>query len=319
LLCGAPDEALVTGARALEIARRAGDARLRILTTTFLEQSYYHLGDYARAVELAAENLAALPPEWTYERLGGTVALAIIDRFFLITGLAELGRFSEGTSREAEVIRLAEPMDHPHSLAIAYEAAGMLRLLMTDWARARFLFEDGIVAARRGNLINQTTHLLASSAWALAQLGDGGKALERLQESEQLVESRLSRGFLGRLGWGYYVLGSAYLTLGRLDEAKRFGNLAVRSSPRHPGFAARGLQLLADVAAHDETFDYHASEASYRAALGLAEPRGMRPLVAHCHRGLAKLYQRSGDRRKTRLHLARATSLYGDMGVGIFE
>jgi transcriptional regulator with AAA-type ATPase domain len=43
---GELDEALVTGARALEIAGRLGDLRLRILTTTYLEQAHYHGGDY---------------------------------------------------------------------------------------------------------------------------------------------------------------------------------------------------------------------------------------------------------------------------------
>ena len=32
--------------------------------------------------------------------------------------------------------------------------------------------------------------------------------------------------------------------------------------------------------------------ASYRQALGLAEELGMRPMVAHCHFGLGKLYRR---------------------------
>jgi tetratricopeptide (TPR) repeat protein len=172
-----------------------------------------------------------------------------------------------------------------------------------------------MTAARRGNLVSQSTHLIACSAWAHAQLGETDAALEQLHESEQLVKDRLSQGFLGRLGWGYYVLGCAYLKLGRLDEAKRFGDLAVEGSSRQPGFAARGLQLLADIAAHDLQFNFEVSEASYRAALALAEPRSMRPLVAHCHRGLAKLYQRVGDGRKARQHLTTATTMYRDMDV----
>lgn len=55
--------------------------------------------------------------------------------------------------------------------------------------------------------------------------------------------------------------------------------------------------------------------AHYRKALELAEPRGMRPLVAHCHRGLGKLYQRTGERRKAQEHLAVATTMYRDMDM----
>ena len=53
----------MTGTRALEIAGRLGDLRLRILTTTYLEQAHYHRGEYERVVELATDNLAALPAD----------------------------------------------------------------------------------------------------------------------------------------------------------------------------------------------------------------------------------------------------------------
>ena len=64
---GELDEALASGSRALEIAGRLGDLRLRILTTSFLEQAHYFRGEYERAVELATENLAALPTDWVHE------------------------------------------------------------------------------------------------------------------------------------------------------------------------------------------------------------------------------------------------------------
>ena len=37
------------------------------------------------------------------------------------------------------------------------------------------------------------------------------------------------------------------------------------------------------------------AEDHYRQALALAEELGMRPLIAHCHVGLGKLYRRTGD------------------------
>jgi Tetratricopeptide repeat len=56
-------------------------------------------------------------------------------------------------------------------------------------------------------------------------------------------------------------------------------------------------------------------EAHYRKALALAEPRGMRPLVAHCHLGLGKLYLRTDKREQAEEHLATATTMYRDMGM----
>ncbi|MBI1727836.1 MAG: hypothetical protein HYR50_11270 [Candidatus Rokubacteria bacterium] len=56
-------------------------------------------------------------------------------------------------------------------------------------------------------------------------------------------------------------------------------------------------------------------EAHYRQALALAEPRGMRPLVAHCHLGLGKLSRRTGEREETREHLTTATTMYREMDM----
>jgi hypothetical protein len=41
----------------------------------------------------------------------------------------------------------------------------------------------------------------------------------------------------------------------------------------------------------------------------------MRPLVAHCHDGLAKLYVRVGDRRTAQEHATTAMTMYRDMGI----
>jgi hypothetical protein len=41
----------------------------------------------------------------------------------------------------------------------------------------------------------------------------------------------------------------------------------------------------------------------------------MRPLVAHCHLGLRKLYRRTGKREQAQEHLATATTMYREMGM----
>jgi hypothetical protein len=39
----------------------------------------------------------------------------------------------------------------------------------------------------------------------------------------------------------------------------------------------------------------------------------MRPLVAHCHHGLANLYHRAGKRERAQEHSTTATSMYREM------
>jgi hypothetical protein len=44
----------------------------------------------------------------------------------------------------------------------------------------------------------------------------------------------------------------------------------------------------------------------------------MRPLVAHCHLGLGKLYRRTGDGAKAEEHLTTAKAMYRDMDMGFY-
>ena len=41
----------------------------------------------------------------------------------------------------------------------------------------------------------------------------------------------------------------------------------------------------------------------------------MRPLVAHCHLGLGKVYLRTGAREQAQEHVATATTMYREMGM----
>ena len=168
---------------------------------------------------------------------------------------------------------------------------------------------------RTGNVVVVLLNAVGLSAWVLAQLGEASEALNRLREGEQLLESQPGRGVVHLRGWAYHSLGRASLLLGRLDEAKRLADRAVESSPRHPGFAAHALHLLGDIATHPDRFDAETGEAHYRKALALAVPRGMRPLVAHCHLGLGKLYRRTGKREQAQEHLTTATTMYREMGM----
>lgn len=75
------------------------------------------------------------------------------------------------------------------------------------------------------------------------------------------------------------------------------------------------MHLLGDIATHPDRFDAETGETHYRHALALAEPRGMRPLVAHCHRGLGALFQHIGERSKAQKHLTTATTMYRELGM----
>jgi protein-disulfide isomerase-like protein with CxxC motif len=58
-----------------------------------------------------------------------------------------------------------------------------------------------------------------------------------------------------------------------------------------------------------------AAAAAYASGLDIAESLGMRPLVAHCHLGLAKLYRHTDKRKRVQQHLTTATTMYREMAM----
>src|SRR5262249_5426372 len=191
------DQALMTGSRALEIAQRLGDLRLRIVSTGHLEQAYYYRGEYEHVIELATDNLAALPDDWAHEYFGTAVPPSVFARGWLIMSLAEIGRFAEAAKDEAETIRLAEPTQHTHTIGWAYLAAGVLHLLQGHWAQAHWLVEQGVNARRSVDIAVLLPWAITSSAWALAQIGELSEASRRVREAEALLEGQTVRGIVG--------------------------------------------------------------------------------------------------------------------------
>jgi len=249
------------------------------------------------------------------ENFGIAAPPSVYDRGYLILSLAELGRFAEAAKPAAEAIRLVAPPLNAYAIGWAHLTDGTVHLLRGDWAQARSAFEHAIAVIRAGNLPLLLPLSVVFSAWNLAQLGDASEALSQLREGEQLVERQVASGYVGNLGWLYPWLGRAALSLGRLDDARRLGDRALESSPHQPGFAAHARHLLGEVASHPDRFDAERGETHYRQALALAEPRGMRPLVAHCHFGLGKLYRRRGTRELAQKHFTTATTLYRAMDM----
>ena len=112
-------------------------------------------------------------------------------------------------------------------------------------------------------------------------------------------------------------LGEAHLLADRLEEAHALAERALTLAREHQerGYQVYALRLLGGIAAQREPLECDQAEAHYRQALALADELGMRPLVAHCHLGLGKLYAKSGHRAEARTELSAAIELYRAMAM----
>jgi tetratricopeptide (TPR) repeat protein len=115
-------------------------------------------------------------------------------------------------------------------------------------------------------------------------------------------------------------LSEAYLLAGRGADALAAVQRALRLARQHKerGHEAYTLRLLGEIAAREDPLDNEKAEDHYHQALALAEEFGMRPLIAHCHVGLGKLYRRIKKREQVEQHLTTGTTMMREMEMGLW-
>ena len=160
--------------------------------------------------------------------------------------------------------------------------------------------------------------MTAYLGYAYALAGRLPEALPLLEQAQALQEQARAtgRGSLVQQARIVALLSEAYLLAGRLDDARLGAARALSLARTHQerGSEAWTLRLLGDLAAQEPAVQGEAAASYYAQALALAEELGMRPLQAHCHRGLGTLYARQGQRQQAHAALATAIDLYRDHG-----
>src|SRR5262249_29372726 len=149
----------------------------------------------------------------------------------------------------AEVIRQAEALQHPVGIAFAESSAAFVQTLKGDWASSLLILKKISRAIQTAGLVVMTSQHAARMAWVLAQLGEAEEAMNHVHQGAELLSNR---SYVGTSGIEYSDLGRACLILDRVDEAQRFGERGVKLLPKYPGFQARALHLLGDIAAYPE-------------------------------------------------------------------
>jgi len=309
-----PPRAIQAGQRAVALAAAIGDFALQVVGNLFLGMAYRARGDYREAIEHSGRTVAALEGDLMRERFGLPGLPSVISRTFLVCSLAERGEFSEGFARAEEAVRVAEAVDHPFSLIVACYGLGSVFLVKGDFQKAVSVLERGLQLCHVANLPVLFPEIASAlgSAYALS-----GRVAEALPLLEQGVEQAALASVMFDHSLWVAWLGEAYLLAGRMDEAMRFAARALDLSRERTerGHQAWSLRLLGEIAARPDKPDIETAGDHYRQALALAEELGMRPLVAHCHLGLGKLYRRTGDGARAEEHLTTATTMYREMDM----
>ena len=312
LMVGETDRAIEPGQQAHAIATELGVLSLQVEMHWRLAVVHHSLGDYRRAIDLTRRCVEALEGDLIREHRTGPNLTAVISRVWLARCLAEHGQFADAIPLAEEAVAIAEAVAHAASLMMACWGLGVVHLRKGHLRLARPALERALVLCLETDL--PAPYRSIASHLGLLYALEG-----RTREALRLVEqgtAQSARG-IGEESLNLALLGEGYLVAGEVERAVHLAGLALERSRcrQERGWQAGSHWLLGEINSTGDPPEVESAEGRYRQALNLADKLGMRPLMAHCHFGLGKLYRRTGQREQAQEHLATATTMYREMDM----
>jgi tetratricopeptide (TPR) repeat protein len=307
-ITGDLDGAIAAGRQARELAAALGGIALQVRASYTLGEIYYVIGDFGRAAELLRRSVEATDRESSPPRTD----LLIESRAWLARTLSALGAFAEGRRHGEEALRLAMLEGREETPITAHACLGSLYLAQGDLVHAIRVYDQGLALCRASG--NRSGFLRV----IVAGLGYASTLQGRLAQGRTLLEEAIGESIrIGarkaphRVAW----LSEVCRLTGRGEEAWQHAREALDLARQQKvrGEEALALYQLGIVQAHTDPPDVAPAEVYYRQALALAEELEMRPLQAHCHRGLGMLYAKIGRQEPARTELSAAVELYRSM------
>jgi tetratricopeptide (TPR) repeat protein len=173
----------------------------------------------------------------------------------------------------------------------------------------------------RGRALCESGDIPLWLPWIAASQGAAYVFLGRLEEALPLLERAVAQSAAMHMMAAHALLvtylSQGYVQAGRLQDATEQAGRALTYARVHQerGHEAYALCLLGDLARYRYPPDVDHAETHYLQALTLATDLGMRPLQAHCHRGLGTLYRQTGQEELARAALSTALDMYRDMAM----
>jgi len=318
---GEPNAAATAGELALGMLRAQGADALDLASASFqLALTYGVQGRYRAAAQLLAEfipPLRAMPLEQQL-RSGDVRPPNMLGA--LAANLASLGEFERAEAFGTEGVALAQTPGfaaRPLGLIISLNSLGVAYLTRGLVAHAAPLLEQSRTVALERDVALVLGLTCAALGYARALQERPGEALALIEEGIVRWGATGRVANSSRLRW---LLALVHLLGSRPADAREAVEEALELARRHGerGNEAEALRVLGECAASGAQPDLATARRSFEQALTLAADLEMRPLIAHCHLGLGKLYRRTGNREQAREHLTTATTMYREMDMRFY-
>ena len=305
---GALEDAIAAGRQALAIATEVGDVELAVSTNLWLGTAHYTRAEFREAI--ACFRASFSPP--TADRPWADVRSAGGARSWLAWALESLGEFGEALTQGHHALELAEAHDDRLMQASARCLLANVYLGLGDSARAVIFLEPALkLCTSNGHRdFLGPVQMRLGFAYAL-----GGLFAEGIRLGEEGVVSCRAIGAITGLPTRLAGLAQSYLLAGLPTEAEKTARdgVALARELYQPAGEAWGLHVLGLIGA--ATNEPTIAEAHFARSRDLALALEMRPLVAHNHLGLARVYRTTDRRAQAEDDLATAVRMYDEMGM----
>jgi class 3 adenylate cyclase/tetratricopeptide (TPR) repeat protein len=302
------------GARALELVTAEGDWEIEFVARFFLAQIAFSSGDLLEALDLYDQAVAVDATHEGVPRSGVFVNRLPVVTAWAAVCLAESGRFGEAVAGGERALRLAE--DEPFNCVVAHLGIGRVHLERGELATAVAALDQALQLCRRTNNLLYLVQVMGALGYARAVWGAPAEGLVLLEPAVSQAHSRRQAVLAPTLTWQ----GEALFLAGRPDEARSAAEraLALARDRGERGHEARAHHLLGKLALDRDPGGLDAAERHLRHGLTLAGTLNMRPLLAHSHLALGRLYRRIGDHPMAEERLTTAAMMYRELDMRLW-
>ena len=253
------------GLDVVAMARAQGDTMLEAVALLWVGCGSYALGEPRRGVVLLRDGLSVLGNRtagpWSTQASLPGVLVQVTARSYQSMFLAEIGEFAEALAIGREGMEVAQRINHPWNIVLAYWQVGSFHLAKGELEEATRLLQHAVSLGREWGSTRSAAMAACGLGYALAL---SGRAVEGIDLVERGMRETDGVGMTWLRGRHLTYLGESYLLGGRHDQAGAAATEALTFSRQRKerGFEAWALRLKGEVASQHPRGDVGVAERS---------------------------------------------------------
>ena len=305
-MLGQTSKAIVMGGKALSLAEKTGNFSYQAATMLHMGIYFFTSGDYSQQIKFHQEVRKRLTGAVAFQQHGLASFPGAWSRSNLVLGMAELGKFDKIEEIGQEALEIAEQVENIFTLVHTYSFLGMAYLRFGKIDSALLLLEKGHKLCGESKIPFGYAYAAGSLGYAYLLANEPKRALTVLEEGTKPSNLQGAVWIVHPLT----VLADTYRAAGDISLATETisRSLKLANERDERGFEAWAMLVMAGI--KNAAKQLQEAQQWYQRTLQRASDLAMRPLVAHCHKGLGDCYRGFGNEKKAQLENKMAHEMY---------